>query len=573
MPNEAKDGGSASAGRGSAVPWHVKFFTRHRKGMPGPRYAIRLERGLRVPLPDGTCQVADVYHPVTSDPCPTLLVRSPYGRGFPYDFMYGGTFAKQGFHVVLQSARGTGGSTGTMEPFVNEAADGQAAVAWLRGQDWFNGSLGTIGASYLGFVQWALAADPPPELRAMVIQVSADDFYGFLYPGGALALEAVLTGVAAMLSQHRGFGSFVRGMLRLTRNHKRVARAYPLLDGYRPAFGQRVPFFEEWLRHPAADDPYWEPRRAMPDIKAAPPVSLLGGWYDVVIDQTLDSYRRLREAGRPARLVVGSWNHTSGFNKDMPVVAGEALGWFRGHLTAPGGQQPDGRPGRDSWAAGSTAKLPVRVHVSEAGGPGGWRDLADWPPPGTETRPWHPHADGTLSAEPGEGTAAFRYDPADPTPAVGGPRMDSIGHGPRRNNDLEARADVLTFTGPPLDAPVDVIGPVSVRLRARGSGGHFDLFARLCDVDTGGTSWNVCDGILRVSDGAGWASYTVPMSSTAHRFASGHRIRLQVSGGAHPRFARNTGTADQLPTATRLVPVDIELSHAEAALSLPVLPA
>jgi hypothetical protein len=151
--------------------------------------------------------------------------------------------------------------------------------------------------------------------------------------------------------------------------------------------------------------------------------------------------------------------------------------------------------------------------------------------------------------------------------------MDSNGHGPQRNNDLEARGDVLTFTGPPLDAPVDVIGPVSARLRARGSGGHFDLFARLCDVDADGTSWNVCDGILRISDGAGWADYTIAMSSTAHRFAPGHRIRLQVSGGAHPRFARNTGTADQLPTATRLVPVDIELSHAEATLYLPVLPA
>jgi uncharacterized protein len=150
--------------------------------------------------------------------------------------------------------------------------------------------------------------------------------------------------------------------------------------------------------------------------------------------------------------------------------------------------------------------------------------------------------------------------------------MGIRGFGSQRNNDLEARDDVLTFTSPPLDAPLDVTGPVSVRLRAKGSRPYFDLFARLCDVDASGTSWNVCDGMRRISDGADWTGYTVPMSSTAHRFAPGHRIRLQVSGGAHPRFARNTGTADQLPTATRLVPVDIELSHAAATLSLPVLP-
>ncbi len=358
MPDKAVNQVRSAGRRGAALPWHVRIFTRCGKAMPSPRYPIRLERGLRVPMPDGTYQVADVYHPVTSESRPTLLVRTPYGRGFPYDFMYGGFFAKQGFHVVMQSARGTGGSTGTLEPFVNEAADGQAVVAWLRGQEWFTGVLGTIGASYLGFVQWALAAQPPPELRAMVIQVSADDFYGFLYPGGALALEATLTGVAAMLSQHLGFGSFVRGMVRLARTHKRVATAYPLLDGYRPAFGQRAPFFEEWLRHPAADDTYWEPRRARPDVNAAPPVSLLGGWYDVVIDQTLDSYRRLRSAGRHVRLVVGPWNHTSGFSRDMPIVAGEALAWFRRHL--------DGEPEADR---GGT-DFPVRVHVGETHGPG-----------------------------------------------------------------------------------------------------------------------------------------------------------------------------------------------------------
>lgn len=550
--------------RRDAPPWHVRFFVRHsRKGLPAPRHAVTLERGLAIPMPDGTRQVADVYHPVTSEPCPTLLVRTPYGRGFPYDFMYGGLFAEQGFHVVLASTRGTGGSGGTHEPFVDEAADGQATVAWLRAREWFNGSLGTIGASYLGFTQWALAADPPPELRAMVVQLSAVDFSGFLYPGGALALEAVLTAVATSISQHLGFRPFLRAVTRLARTHKRVARAYPLLNGYQPAFGGRVGYFEDWLRHPPADDHYWAARRAEPDIKAAPPVSLLGGWYDVVLDQTLDSYRRLADAGRPVRLVVGPWNHTSAFNEDMPVVAGEALDWLRAHLATPGAAPADVTPGA----------TPVRLHVGEISGPGEWRDVADWPPPAAVAQRWHPRADGTLGHVPAEGTSSFRYDPADPTPSVGGPLMDSRRFGPRRNNALEARDDVLTFTSEPLDAPLEVIGPVSIRLCARGSGPSFDLFARLCEVDAKGVSWNVCDGLVRVSDATEWSVLTVPMSATAHRFAAGHRLRVQVSGGAHPRFARNTGTADQIATAVSLVPVDIEISNSDTAISLPVIPA
>src|SRR5215470_14893099 len=117
--------------RAARVPWHVRFFVRQsRKGLPAPRHAITVERGLKIPMPDGTHQVADVYRPVTSEPGPTLLVRTPYGRGFPYDFMYGGLLAEQGFHVVLASCRGTAGSAGDFEPFTAEAADAQATVAW-----------------------------------------------------------------------------------------------------------------------------------------------------------------------------------------------------------------------------------------------------------------------------------------------------------------------------------------------------------------------------------------------------------------------------------------------------------
>jgi uncharacterized protein len=64
------------------------------------------------------------------------------------------------------------------------------------------------------------------------------------------------------------------------------------------------------------------------------------------------------------------------------------------------------------------------------------------------------------------------------------------------------------------------------------------------------------------------------MSATAYRFGAGHRLRLQLSGGAHPRFARNTGTAEPQATATRLVPVDIQLLHhadAPCTLSLPIV--
>ena len=109
-----------------------------------------------------------------------MLVRTPYGRSFPWDHLFGGLIAEHGFHVVISSCRGTGGSGGQYEPFRHERADGQATLAWLREQPWFTGELATIGPSYLGYVQFALAAEQPPELRAMVVQVAMSGPYQFV---------------------------------------------------------------------------------------------------------------------------------------------------------------------------------------------------------------------------------------------------------------------------------------------------------------------------------------------------------------------------------------------------------
>jgi putative CocE/NonD family hydrolase len=176
------------------------------------------------------------------------------------------------------------------------------------------------------------------------------------------------------------------------------------------------------------------------------------------------------------------------------------------------------------------------------------------------------------------GDRGYRYDPADPTPSVGGPIMVTL-KPVRDNRKLEARADVVTFTTAPLDATVEAIGPVRVELWARASEPYFDLFARVCDVDARGRSFNVCDALASVApgrferseeDGAWRVGFD--LWPIAHRFASGHRIRLQVSSGAHPRYVRNPGTGEDPLTATTLRPVDVELLYGPEHPSSLVLP-
>jgi putative CocE/NonD family hydrolase len=578
-----------SRGEGTVLPRHVRLWMRlsrrDLRDLPPPECEVRVDAGLAVPAADGVPLITDHYIPQVATPRPTVLVRTPYGRGFPWDHLFGGLIAERGFHVVIQSCRGTGGSGGQYEPFRHERADGQAALAWLREQPWFTGALATIGPSYLGYVQFALAADAPPELRAMIIQVAMSGPQEFVYPGGALALENVLVATAATLSFERGMAAVIRAGLRVQRRLRRVSRELPLISAYPPALGGRVAWLEDWLTHPDRADPYWAGLQIPADALApAVPVSLLTGWWDACLDSVLAEYGRLRSADRPVRLVVGPWTHASAFNKALPIVLGEALSWLRAYTgdgQTPVPQTPDGQsPVLQTPDQIRNEDLPVRVYVE---GAGEWRDLAGWPPPEMIRQPWYPSADGGLNPEPPEvpGISSFRYDPADPTPSVGGQLLTGKA-GAADNRALEARPDVLVFTSAPLTGPLDVIGPVSARVRVRASGSHFDLFARLCDVDPRGRSRNVCDGIIRcdsLTAATGTAAtgtpatVTVPMGATAHQFAAGHRLRLQISGGAHPRFARNTGSGEPPATATRLVAVDLQILHEVAdpcTLSLPL---
>ncbi len=138
---------------------------------------------------------------------------------------------------------------------------------------------------------------------------------------------------------------------------------------------------------------------------------------------------------------------------------------------------------------------------------------------------------------------------------------------------------MLTYTSPALDADLEVMGQVTADLFVRSSREHADFFARLCDVDPTGRSVAVCDALVRVSPGSpvaetdGTLRVRIELWPTAYQFKAGHRVRLQVSSGAHPRFARNPGTGDPLLTATKLVTADQQIYHDPehpSALLLPV---
>ena len=102
---------------------------------------------------------------------------------------------------AAQCTRGTAGSGGEFVFARYEHADGLATLEWIKRQDWFSGELALLGASYLGFVQWAIAAWAGPELKALVPDVTSSDFNHFRYQGGSLVLESILGWSTTMTKQ------------------------------------------------------------------------------------------------------------------------------------------------------------------------------------------------------------------------------------------------------------------------------------------------------------------------------------------------------------------------------------
>ena len=554
-------------------------------GLSPPLYGVSVTRDVAVTMPDGARILADHYAPQTGDPMPTILIRTPYGRGGDGSPKGMGVvaerFAERGYHVVVQDVRGRFKSQGEFDPYVNDVADGRATLDWIAHQPWFDGALGMWGVSYMGYVQWAAAAGAPPFLKALVPGLISLERFTAAFPDGAFALDTRLNWIRTLTFQNRW--SELSRWQRLAqtvsmvvgRGSPEVEAAFmhlPVIEADVVASGEVVPFYREMLMHEAADDAHWQAR----DLRAALPgpgtrVHLVGGWYDYYLRGILDSYAALKAkreaeagagAGQGPYLTVGPWFHAD------PGVAGETirvgLAWFEAHLK---GQR------------GRLRNKPVRIHVM---GIDEWRELDDWPPPARETR-YFLQAEAGLSPLPPAASAppdVYTYDPADPTPAVGGARMERTESGALDNRALEARSDVLCYTTEPLAEDVAVIGPVRLALFVRSSLAHTDFFGRLCDVMPDGRSLNVCDGLFRVAPGKGEPQpdggqrVEVDMWATAYCFRRGHRVRLSVSSGAHPRWSRNLGTGEPIATGTRMQVARQTIYHDvdhPSALVLPVV--
>ncbi len=535
-------------------------------GLPLRATRYTVERNVAVPVPDGVSLLGDLYRPArATGPLPVVLIRLPYGRTGLLAHAFAAPFARRGFQVFVQSTRGTFGSGGHFRPFTTEHGDGLATVAWLRDQPWCDGRIAMTGGSYFGHTQWAVAPYVDTPLVAVSPHITAARITTAFYDHGAPLLHTALTWSAMIGRQEAGALPVPLPAPRLEARIRRAFRRLPLQAADTTVVGAPVPFWRDFVTHAEPGDDFWgvaDHDRA--DLTRMPPVNMVTGWWDLFAAGQLADYRALRDAGVPARITVGPWLHGDG--AEVKAVVRSDVEWLDHHLR--GGPAPRGAP--------------VRLFLQLAGT---WLEFDSWPPPQGRDVVHHLRAGGGLGEEPGSDASEpsrFTYDPADPTPTVGGPLLTGPGK-QADNRAVEERPDVLVFTGPVLGTDVDVVGPVRARVFVRPGLEHADVFVRLCDVDPAGVSRNVVDGIRRLDPRTvpapdvtvgvdGVLAVDVELFPTAYRVQAGHRLRVQVGGGAFPRYARNLGTGEPLGTATGGCACPFEVFHDAAHPSQLVLP-
>ena len=592
------------------------------------QYDTICRSNVMIPMRDGVRLATDIYFPAlggqpASGKFPVILERTPYDKAGSGNVTNGTYYARRGYVCAIQDVRGRFVSEGEWYPFAKEAPDGYDTVEWLAAQAWSDGQVGTMGASYCGSDQSALATLNPPHLSTMIVAVGASNYYHCsMRQNGALEQRFMIYAFRMATTSKEAFAdaNIKAAVDKAFANVGEWVSRAPLKKGTSPL--RMLPNYEQWVldlfTHGEYDD-YWKQRgyaiSQYYEEHADVPTLYLGGWYDSYARATCENYTELSKMKTSRQvLLMGPWTHGGwGVSNAGDVDFGNhsfinyndlRLSWFDYFLKGMHTEVSDWSPVK-IFVMGTgegTPNYQGLLHHS-----GHWRDEGDFPLPDTQFTPYYLHADGELSTtlpSTNEPTSRFSFDPRDPVPTIGGgisaadPIMGAGAFDQRGNSrffgctdtlPLNARSDVLTFQTPPLENDVEVTGPITVKLHASSSARDTDFTAKLIDVCPlsddypDGLAINLTDSIIRARYRNGWDTpellepgtiyeLVFELYPTSNIFKKGHRIRLDISSSNWPRFDVNPNTGGDLGVERRLEIAEQTIHHEPEHPSHVVLP-
>lgn len=530
------------------------------------------EKNVMVRMRDGVRLATDIYRPAAqgralSGRFPVLVYRTPYNKDG--ERRAGIFFAEHGYVVIAQDCRGRFGSEGEFTLLGSDGPDGYDTIEWAAQQPWSNGKIGTAGASYEAWTQYAAAMMRPPHLVAMFPVVGWDSFFRYALNGGvpSLSMSEWILFMAETSKEASGMPELRAKLEAIFKNPTPWLRLPPQ---QRAKIFQGLPryrkIFEDVYSHPDFDS-YWRQRNLdlgegysrFKDV----PMFFISGWYDGTVGGVVRNFVELSERQKsPKMLMIGPWPHATGNSTCGEADFGPAaavdeqaleLDWFNHWLEAEPFRIIGPGPVTIFQMGGEVAGVPAKDKLKVGGE---WISLRAWPRAAGDEESFYLKAEGGLGglATADAGSASFVDNPADPVPTEGG-----YLHGEcvEDQAQLEKRADVLSFTTPVLKTPVAVTGTVRAQLWVSSTAPDTDFVARLVDVYPNGYSMIVAEGEMRMRfrNGTDRAApvtpgkiypLTITMAPTSNLFATGHRIRVDISSTDFPRLEPNPNTGAPL---------------------------
>jgi uncharacterized protein len=518
---------------------------------PPPEHALGERRVETVAMGDGCRLATRVFLPEGKGPWPVVLIRNPYAgpmsaiMGAAADILNG-----KGYATVLQDCRGTGGSEGKWEPFVNERADGLDTIEWLRARDWQDGNIGMFGASYLSFAQWFVADKLPPEVKTLYVMVAGTERQRQMYMNGMFRHEIYTSwavenaGAGARLDQGRAYQEGIR-----MRPHIEMDEAL---------IGARLQWYRDWVTQVGADNPLWTegPWRELQLIpgKIDIPICMVAGWFDHHLDGMVRAYGNLKPETRArSRFIVGPWTHGLQPQGDLEYPGSQILG-------------PMGLKDAIEWFDHFLRGLPLHGRVGEVEayeiGSGSWKSYPAWPPASAPKRLFLRIRGGDkkggalVASSPADGESiSYDYDPAHPVPSLGGSGMlawmNPLLRGAPPSSVLQPepgyRPDVLSFVSEPFAESLVIAGSMRARLFVSSDAADTSFTVKLMELRPAGKAYNIEDGIATLAFRRGIGSpvayepgTVVPLDMELWpidwKVAAGSRLRVDVSSSNFPAY-------------------------------------
>jgi putative CocE/NonD family hydrolase len=538
-----------SSGIGDPVESLVTVFE---KELPAPSTEFGQEEQVRVRMRDGIELATQVFFPIGTGSWPVILIRSPYVMMAVIMNAFGKLWARRGYVVVVQACRGTGNSEGKWVPWENEREDGLDTLDWLRKQSWSNGNIGLWGMSYLSGVQWIMADQLPPEVKALVLSVNGTERYRQLYMNGMFRQDAFAS------------WAFANSGVKTTQDpgelYQQSLYVRPHMDIDVRLLGEKLPWYREWISSVSSESEYWtdgiwnELQHIPPRVQT--PVLMIGGWYDHNLDGMIRAYEQFPEQTKAeSRFVIGPWIHSLESGGDLDYPNSDVLGTFMiKQATEWFDHQLKGQPY-------SHRKGGVEAYII---GEERW-EVWDGGFPQVSSQKYYLNTSRdedtssgqlTFEASSAKGIITYAYDPTNPVPTKGGECLLAWGNGPTyqgaapssvRQDEPTSRADIITFLSSPLQTDVAMKGRIKAHLRVGSDADDTAFTVKIMEVFPNGNAYNIRDGItsLVYRNGATQpqlyvagevVEVEIELWPVAWTFKKGSQIRVDISSSNFPAY-------------------------------------